>query len=61
MEQMRPLDDVFYEWLLDYMAPEYADQLSSILANEAQKYSKYQFLAGLLIGALASTILLSLL
>lgn len=58
---MRSLEDVFYDWLLDYMAPEHADQLSALLANETKTYSKYQFLAGLLTGALITTILLSFL
>lgn len=57
---MRTLDKVFYDWLVDYMAPENADQLSNILANETKKYSKYQFVAGLLTGILVTVILMSI-
>lgn len=58
---MRPLDDVFYEMLLDYMAPEHASQLCAMMAFESKQYNKYQFIAGLLIGALVTTGLLMLL
>lgn len=58
---MRPLDDVFYEMLLDYMAPEHADQLAALMTYQANQYNKYQFIAGLLIGALITTVLLTLL
>jgi hypothetical protein len=57
---MKSLEDIFYDWLLDYMAPEYADQLSAQLAHETREWSRYQFIAGFLIGALLTVIILTL-
>lgn len=58
---MKSLEDIFYQWLLDYMAPENADQLSALLANETKRYCRYQYLAGLLTGVLVSVILYEIL
>lgn len=55
---MRKLEDIFYQWLLDYMAPENADQLSALLANETKRYCRYQYLAGLLTGILTAVIII---
>lgn len=53
---MKTLEEIIYDWLLDYMTPENAKQLAALLAYEARQYRRYQFLAGVLTGSLIAVI-----